>query len=122
MDQAGIAHWAEQAYCYLTTTGRRSGQPRTIEIWFAVNGTRLYMLAGGGEQAQWVRNLRREPRVRARVGDETRAGRAYVVTDPAEDALARPLLAAKYQGWREGQPLSNWARTALPVGVAFGEE
>jgi hypothetical protein len=34
-----------------------------------------------------------------------------------EDSLARHLLAAKYQGWREGRPLSDWARTALLVAL-----
>jgi hypothetical protein len=38
----------------------------------------------------------------------------------ADDALARELLAAKYQGWRAGAPLSGWARTALPVAVDLG--
>ena len=27
------------------------------------------------------------------------------------------LLAAKYQGWREGGRLSSWARTALPIAI-----
>src|ERR1051325_2737939 len=36
--------------CYLTTTGRTSGNPHTIEIWFALHGDRVYLLAGGGDQ------------------------------------------------------------------------
>ncbi len=35
----------------------------------------------------------------------------------AEDALARRLLAAKYQGWSEGRSLSAWARESLPVAI-----
>ena len=34
-------------YCYLTTKGRRSGSPHTIEIWFALHGDVVYLLAGG---------------------------------------------------------------------------
>jgi hypothetical protein len=26
---------AKLDFCYLTTTGRKSGKPRTIEIWFS---------------------------------------------------------------------------------------
>jgi hypothetical protein len=48
---------ADADFCYLTTTGRVTGQPRTIEIWFALHGRILYMLAGGGRNAQWVQNL-----------------------------------------------------------------
>ena len=42
---------------------------------------------------------------------------ASLVTDRAEDAMARQLLAGKYQGWAPGQQLSEWARTALVVAV-----
>jgi hypothetical protein len=40
--------------------------------------------------------------------------------DP-EDRLARELLAAKYQGWEPGKPLSAWARTALPVVIDLSQ-
>lgn len=52
-----------------------------------------------------------------RVGSEEWDATAREVTDPPEDALARRLLAAKYQGWLEGEPLSGWAATALPVAI-----
>jgi hypothetical protein len=55
--------------------------------------------------------------VQVRVGDRTWRAVARLVDDPAEDALARRLLASKYQGWHEGRPLSGWARTALPVAL-----
>ena len=52
----------DEDYCYLITTGRVSGQPREIEIWFALQGRTLYMLSGGRDRAQWVRNIQRQPR------------------------------------------------------------
>lgn len=106
-----------ESFCYLTTTGRRSDRPHTIEIWFGIAGDRLYMLSGGGERADWVRNLLAHPEVGVRVGGQEFSGRAEVVQDGEEDAMARKLLAAKYQDWRQGEPLSSWARTALPVAV-----
>lgn len=106
-------------YVYLTTTGRRTGRPHTIEIWYAVHAGRIYLMAGNRERADWVRNLVREPRVLLRVGNSTCEALARLVEEPEEDALARRLLAAKYQGWREGAPLSEWARTALPVAIEF---
>jgi hypothetical protein len=44
------------------------------------------------------------------------------VTDEKEEKLARHLLAEKYQGWKQGQSLSAWARTALPVAIDLLEE
>jgi deazaflavin-dependent oxidoreductase (nitroreductase family) len=109
--------FAGASYCYLTTTGRRSGRPHEIEIWFGLSGGVVYLLSGGGDRSDWVTNLRVEPRVRLRLGDVEVAARARVVDDPQEDALVRRLLASKYQGWREGGRMSGWARTALPVAV-----
>ncbi|HEY6608286.1 MAG TPA: nitroreductase family deazaflavin-dependent oxidoreductase [Candidatus Limnocylindria bacterium] len=108
---------AGDALCHLVTTGRTSGQPRTIEIWFATDGERIYLLAGGRLRAHWVRNLQTDPRVRVRVGGRTLAATARVVDDPARDVLARHLLAAKYQGWTDGAPLSSWAAESLPVEI-----
>jgi deazaflavin-dependent oxidoreductase (nitroreductase family) len=108
------------AFCYLTTTGRVSGRPHTIEIWFALHGRTLYLLSGGGDRSDWVRNLQRDPAVTVRLGrrdaDEL-PGRARVVeagTD--EDELARRLVAGKYQPGYGGD-LSGWRRSALPVAV-----
>jgi deazaflavin-dependent oxidoreductase (nitroreductase family) len=110
---------ARLAVCDLETVGRVSGRPRRIEIWFAADPDRdrIYLLSGGRDQAYWVRNLRREPRVRIRLGGRWFEGRAADIDGGPDDALARRLLAAKYEGWVEGRPLSAWARLSLPVAI-----
>ena len=108
---------ANEDFCYLTTVGRKTGKPHTIEIWFARDNGNLYLLSGGGESADWVRNLRKTPAVRVRIGSRTVAAKAGAVTAPEEDALARRLLDEKYMGWKAGKPLSSWARNALPVKI-----
>ena len=112
-----LAAHADDAVCHLQTTGRSSGRPRTIEIWYATDGERIYLLAGGRQRAHWVRNLVADPRVRVRIDGRTLAGRARVIEGDERDPLARRLLATKYQGWNEGRPLSGWARGSLPVEI-----
>ena len=102
-------------YCYLTTTGRVSGEPREIEIWFGLRGGRLYMLAGGGERAQWVRNLMVDPRVTVRVGEETVSGRAWVVADADEEAVARPLVHGKYASGPDD--MARWRDESVVVAI-----
>ena len=108
---------AEEDFCYLTTTGRVTGEPHEIEIWFAlVPETRaLYMLSGGGDRSDWVKNLRRNPEVEVSIADERFGGRAREANDADEGELARRLLVEKY----ESSPgrLENWRRIALPVVV-----
>ncbi len=110
--------WADEQYCYLTTRGRVTGRPHEIEIWFGVHEGRAYMISGGGERADWVKNLQANPGVEIRVGEDEREASAYVVKDGGEHP-ARQVLATKYQGWREGRPLSGWAGSALLVEVAL---
>jgi deazaflavin-dependent oxidoreductase (nitroreductase family) len=109
---------ADQDFAYLTTIGRRTGKAHTIEIWFGLHEGRLYLLSGGGDRADWVQNLRKEPRVRVRIGTQTASGTARMVrAGTKEDELARELLDGKYQGWGGGKRLSSWARNALPVAI-----
>ena len=107
--------YKNEDFCYLTTTGRVTGRPHTIEIWFSLDGRTLYMLSGGRDRSDWVKNLQRTPEVTVRIANETFEGRARVVEDAEEDELARRLLVDKYES-RPGS-LSNWRRTALPVAV-----
>jgi deazaflavin-dependent oxidoreductase (nitroreductase family) len=106
---------AGEDFCYLTTTGRVTGRPHTIEIWFALDGHALYMLSGGRDRSDWVKNLQRSPEVTIRIADERFEGHARVVEEGEEDELARSLLIEKYESTPGS--LSNWRRTALPVAV-----
>ena len=108
---------AAAGVCYLETIGRATGLPREIEIWFAVDGDTIYLLSGGRDHAHWVRNLRRDPRARVRIRDRWYGGTARELEGGPDEGRAREALAAKYQGWAPGRPLSEWARTSLPVAI-----
>lgn len=109
---------ADLDYCYLTTTGRRSGEPHRIEIWFALVDGVVYLLSGGGDRSDWVRNLEVSPDVVLEIGDEERTTKARVVTDPKENALARRVVAEKYRPGSRGD-LDEWERTSLPVAIEW---
>jgi len=91
-------------YLYLTTTGRRTGRPREIEIWFTQRGGRYYLVAEHRERAQWIKNLRAEPRVAVRVGRRSFAAHARVIDAKAEPELAHAVrtLSEKKYGWGNG--------------------
>lgn len=111
---------ADLDYCYVTTTGRRSGNPHTIEIWFAQHGGRVYLLSGGGEGSDWVKNLRVHPTVGVRIGDRDMICQASVIEGRAEDEIARQLLLEKYTPRYSGD-LTEWARTAVAVAIELPE-
>ena len=82
--------------CDLTTTGRSSGKPHEIEIWFGVIDDTMYVISGNGPSADWYRNASVNPRVSVRLKRETRHGRARDVTDPDERRHVGDLMGEKY--------------------------
>ena len=114
MDRAAVA---TLDHCYVTTTGRRTGSPHTIEIWFALDGDRVFLLSGGGDRSDWVRNIREHPTVGLRLGDADFLAHAAILDrDDAHDARARQLLLEKYAS-RTDDDLSSWQREALVVAI-----
>ena len=90
-------------YLYLTTTGRVTGQPREIEIWFTEHGGHFYLVAERAS-ANWVRNIQSQPQVKVRVRDAEFNAIARVVHTGCESQLGasvKALFDAKY-GWSDG--------------------
>ena len=88
---------------YLTTTGRKSGLPREIEIWFTAHSGCFYVIAEH-RHSHWVQNIAADAKVTVRVGEEKFAGKARVVdqtTEPEMNAAVQELSRKKY-GWGEG--------------------
>jgi deazaflavin-dependent oxidoreductase (nitroreductase family) len=112
---------ADEQYCYLTTRGRVSGRPHRIEIWFALDGSTLYLLSGGRDRSDWVKNLRKEPEVIVELGDRVFAGRARIVDDPQEEERARELVHDKYAASYSGD-LTSWRHSALPIGIDLQQQ
>ena len=76
----------------------------------------LFLMSGGGERSDWVRNMKANPSVRVRIAHDELEGTAQVAPDLDEQPI-RAAMAAKYQGWRPGEQLSDWARSAVIVRI-----
>ncbi|MBK6793687.1 MAG: nitroreductase family deazaflavin-dependent oxidoreductase [Anaerolineales bacterium] len=109
-----LAQFEKEEYCYLTTRGRKTGNPHEIEIWFIVHENSLYIMSGNMERSDWVRNLLQEPRVSIRIAGQTFPAVANLLDDKTVEQMIRMVMAVKYNEW-EGQDPSEWARTALVV-------
>ena len=114
---------ADDDVIHLTTTGRVSKRPHRIEVWYARVGPRLYLLAGGGRESDWVRNLEVEARCTVAFGrtgaDVGATGQVIPKGDP-EDRTARDLVFEKYQERYAGD-LTRWRDSALPIVLVLDE-
>lgn len=119
-DLAALAVLDRYWNCRLTTIGRKSGAPRTVTLWFALEAGRVY-LAGGEEVPQWCRNLRANPEVSIAIGDATLRGRARLIGDPAEAAAVRERFVERYVLARLSRLFGGYTRsTAVVVDLADG--
>ena len=102
MDPSIAAALARGGTIDMTTTGRRTGQPRRIEIVFFNFGGRIYIsgMPNPHRQRAWLRNLAADPRMtfhlKGRVVADL-AATARVITDPDE---RRPIIGQVALLWR----------------------
>ncbi len=81
----------------ITTTGRRSGQPRRIEIWFHNLDGILYITGLPGSRG-WYANIIADPRMTFHLKETTAAdlpARATPITDTVEKRLVMKRICAK---------------------------
>lgn len=91
-----LTTYADVENCYVTTKGRRTGNPHEVEIWFGVVDDTLYLISGNGPKADWFQNAIANPDVRVRIERDRRDGIARVVTDAVERRSVGELMGAKY--------------------------
>jgi deazaflavin-dependent oxidoreductase (nitroreductase family) len=95
-------HWN----CKLTAHGRKSGQPRTVTIWFALGDGKVF-LTGDAKGPQWLRNARANPDVVVQIGNTRLRGHARVVDDPAEAESVRQRFVRRYLMARLGRMIGT---------------
>ena len=108
--QSALAQVANESTLEITTTGRKSGKPRTKPIWFVYDQGALYIQSGKDGKTHWYRNLQKTPQIRVKIGQLTLTGKAQFVTDPAETERVHDLFRSKY----------SLARVAGFVGSSIG--
>jgi deazaflavin-dependent oxidoreductase (nitroreductase family) len=102
----------------ITTTGRTSGEPRRIEIWFHNLDGRIYITGTPGRRS-WYANLRAKPAMTFHLKQATQAdlpATARLITAEPErrDVLAR--IVATLDGDRD---LDEWVRRSPLLEVLF---
>jgi deazaflavin-dependent oxidoreductase (nitroreductase family) len=82
----------------LTTTGRRSGQPRTGAISFMPVGDHFVVFSGWGVTSNWYRNVRANPEVAIQVGRTRLRATARLVEEPARRRELMRQMQARSSG------------------------
>lgn len=112
--RVGSALKAPVPVCLMTTTGRKSGEPRTVPLLHLPEGDRVLLVASQGglpKHPQWYKNVLANPDVTIQVGRRSRAMTAREAT-PEERAELWPRLVERYSDFASYQ--ANTSRV-IPV-------
>ncbi len=104
----------------ITTTGRTTGRPHRIEMWFHNLDGRLYLTGTPGTRG-WYANLERHPDFTFHLKGKLRAdlpARATAIVDPAE---RRAILARLLDRLGHAADLEAWVRESPLVEVEILE-
>lgn len=101
MDDATFDELHRSQVIDLTTTGRRTGRPRRVEIFLHDDDGRLFIsgIPRADRTRDWIRNISADPNVVLHLKQSVAVdipATARVVTDDAE---RRPLIAAAARRW-----------------------
>jgi len=104
MDFSGIA---DEKHIHLTTRGRKTGNPHTVELLFAISGERIY-LSHEGACTDWMKNIVKDSRVEFKIGKSQFEGTARIAEDGEVFELGKHALYLKYYGKADEDTIDDW--------------
>lgn len=108
MTHHDLAEIESKKFIHLTTSGRKTAKPHTVELWFAVSGARVY-LSHEGKETDWMKNIKKKSEVAFEIGGEDFVGNARQLEDHTEEAwTAKVALYEKYYGKAAREVIEDW--------------
>ena len=96
-----------EKFVYLTTVGRKTGNPHTVELWFAFADGKIF-LSHEGSYTDWMKNIKKTRRVRARIGRLNLEADASVLVGNKLEELGKKSLYEKYYGPAPKSTIDDW--------------
>jgi deazaflavin-dependent oxidoreductase (nitroreductase family) len=98
---------SDEKCIYLTTRGRKTGNPHTVELWFAMAGKKIY-LSHEGEYTDWMKNILENGRVEFKIGKIQFQGNARIAEVWEVFELGKHALYLKYYGKADEDTIDDW--------------
>lgn len=118
MDEATRRALVTDRVIDITTTGRRTGQPRRIEIWFHNLDGRIYITGTPGRRA-WYANLRANPSFTFHLKGSTQADLPATARIIDARPERRDVFARVTANLDRSQDLEAWVAGSPLVEVVF---
>src|SRR5208282_3037331 len=122
LDPRDLEPLKKEQFAYLTTIGRKSRKPHTVELWFALADGKIY-LSHEGATTDWMRNIASNNRVGVKVGVAKLEAEAAVLEGGIAVKAGQRALYEKYYGPAAEATIDDWFELSkiielTPVGKA----
>ncbi len=107
MDMKSIESVQKNQYIYLTTKGRKTGKPHTVQVWFAYGDGKLY-LSHEGAYTDWMKNLEKNEIVSGKIGDVNFEAKAKIVGEGTSREQGKKALYEKYYKPASKAVIDDW--------------
>ncbi len=81
---------------HITVTGRKSGRPISIPVWFVLEGDTLFLLPVQGSDTQWYKNVLHNPQIHISARGKEGKFQAVPITDQKTVKSVVEKFKAKY--------------------------
>lgn len=107
----------------ITTTGRKSGQPQRIEIWFRQVNGRTFITGTPGPR-DWLANMQVNPRIIFHLKQSIQADLPATIRLVTDSAERQGILTAPNMNWyhQNSESVEDFVANAPLVEVIFDEK
>jgi len=97
----------KEKFAYLTTSGRKTGKPHSVQVWFSMDVGKIFLSHEGG-YTDWMKNIVHKGRVRIRIGRLNMEADAAILTDGESNEVGKKSLYEKYYGPAPKATIDDW--------------
>jgi len=109
---------ADEKHIYLTTKGRKTGKPHTVELWFAITGNKVY-LSHEGAYTDYMKNILENNRVEFKIGKILFKGNAQIAKGGEAFELGKHALYLKYYGKATKDTINDWFSESTIIEISM---
>jgi deazaflavin-dependent oxidoreductase (nitroreductase family) len=101
----------------ISVSGRKSGKTISIPVWFVLEAEKLFLLPVRGSDAQWYKNVLKNPQIRI----DARGAEAELKAEPITDSAAVKSVIEKFrEKYSAGDVKKYYSKFDVAVVVEMG--
>jgi deazaflavin-dependent oxidoreductase (nitroreductase family) len=118
MKEHTLGDVADAKLVHLTTKGRKTGKPHTVEVWFANSGNIVYM-SHEGDYTDWMKNIQEDGTVNLETNGIRFEGKARIVSEGESFQRGKHALYLKYYGKADSDVIDDWFSESTIVEISL---